>query len=434
MQELDMINEIRNCDDPSTLLLWAFDDRVSDDEEETIKYRRRKRFEALRKLLIMLDLSEAKDDSDPEIDHKTALEELTSFLYERIIYRDKLKRLHLDANCDRNGNAIDAKFVDAIDGNATGDRRTRKLLARKMHQTLNGKDVYVITDDRIKGSGDLVVKAYDANDYIANRDVDRNGQLFVFGSRKEWEHCFDQFIPELIDDIATNTQKKADKSSQTPGEELPELKALRASQLVRVRELKEDGSLGEIYGMFLSITPIEGGEIQCKNPKAFFSNIAVKAGKPAYSKEYEQYKDSILRTIVIYDEKDNLEGQNEFRASRKAGSSKLAVLKFKIEIRGSDTKKEVRHYEFQIYLPKGFANSKFSLRDSWESYSIKRANKVGRAFWPEDIYEVDHAQAQSDAFSGLEQELGFKLEQEDCNDELACQSIGGNSVDLYAAQ
>lgn len=408
--DLDMLNEIRNCDDPAKLLLFVFDNRVSDNRPETKEYRKRKRFEAARKLFAMLDIAAAKSHVEPKVNHKNALEELTDFLYKHMIYPDQLTPQYLVADCDEKGKALDAYFVDNLDNTDPNivNRRIQKFLARTMRQDRDGEPVRTITDDRIKKATDLVLKAYDANSDIASRDVDRNGQLFIFKSRAEWEHFFEGFVRELKENILTNTQKRLAQNSVANDLKagLEQLESLQKAKLVQVRWENEDGSPGDVYGMCLTNNG-ESTEILSKNPEAFFSNLAAKAGKATYSETYEKEKETIDDTIVIYQVKDNLEGEGEFNASREAGSAELAVLKFKIEIRGSDEKREIRHYEIQIYLPKGYADSKFSLSASHESYSIKRAIKVGRVYWPEDIYNVDHELAKHNAFNDLMKEKGF---------------------------
>ena len=97
--------------------------------------------------------------------------------------------------------------------------------------------------------------------------------------------------------------------------------------------------------------------------------------------------------IEISEFKDSLDG-NGFEGNCKGSSKDLEVLKFKMMVTRADDRKH--QYEFQIFLPKGFADTKFRKGVSWDEYHAKRffSEKVDELLFPNDLYpDIDRKKA-----------------------------------------
>lgn len=103
--------------------------------------------------------------------------------------------------------------------------------------------------------------------------------------------------------------------------------------------------------------------------------------------------DNLHECIDIADEKDTLNGE-EFNGSAPSSSKELKIHKFKLAVTRANGRKH--HYEFQIFLPDGYADAKYRKSVSWEEYRADRFFREGvdRLLFPESTYsELDRKAA-----------------------------------------
>ncbi len=78
---------------------------------------------------------------------------------------------------------------------------------------------------------------------------------------------------------------------------------------------------------------------------------------------------SIGNSVIIFDEKNSLDG-GEFNGSSKSSANGLKVHKFKMLITLADGRQH--HYEFQIFLPNGYADATYQNEINWGVYNVNR--------------------------------------------------------------
>lgn len=80
---------------------------------------------------------------------------------------------------------------------------------------------------------------------------------------------------------------------------------------------------------------------------------------------------------------------SKFNGSSQSSSSELKVYKFKLELTKADGRQH--HYEFQIFLPDGYADYLYRKGVSWEEYNVDRffSEGVDELLFPSHIYPID---------------------------------------------
>ena len=107
------------------------------------------------------------------------------------------------------------------------------------------------------------------------------------------------------------------------------------------------------------------------------------------NKEKRNVLESRLRnidsSIIIYETKDSLQGQ-EFEGSANSSASSLRIMKFRMALTLADGRQH--QYEFQIFLPDGYADATYRKGLSWEEYNVDRFfdEKVDELLFPPRIY------------------------------------------------
>lgn len=115
-------------------------------------------------------------------------------------------------------------------------------------------------------------------------------------------------------------------------------------------------------------------------------------------KKLEEKRLDLDKSVIISNEKDNLEGDGRFMGNSKASSSATKFLKFTMKVCHADGKK--CQYEFQIFLPNGFADYIYRKGVSWAEYQVKRFFKeqVAEILFPSAIFpQIDKKEAMEKA-------------------------------------
>lgn len=97
--------------------------------------------------------------------------------------------------------------------------------------------------------------------------------------------------------------------------------------------------------------------------------------------------------IEITEEKDSLDG-NGFDGNASSSSKDFKICKFKMRVTRADGRQH--QYEFQVFLPDGFADAKYRKGVGWEEYHADRffREEVDKLLFPESIYpELDREEA-----------------------------------------
>lgn len=110
-----------------------------------------------------------------------------------------------------------------------------------------------------------------------------------------------------------------------------------------------------------------------------------------------QRLENIDNSVEIYEIKDSLDGNGDFSGETEASSEELKVFKFKLHVK--DARNREHFYEFQCFLPDGYAEYLYRDNVNWEEYNVKRFfGGVHTLLFPPAIYgDVDYADAKEKA-------------------------------------
>jgi hypothetical protein len=150
-----------------------------------------------------------------------------------------------------------------------------------------------------------------------------------------------------------------------------------------VFENREDWE--DFYAMFKEEIKVEIRESLCDRLEEDIS--------PEENSIVQKRLDNLDESIEITDEKDTLNGE-EFNGSAPSSSKELKIHKFKLVVTRANGRKH--QYEFQIFLPDGYADAKYRKGVSWEEYRADRFFREGvdQLLFPESTYsELDRKAA-----------------------------------------
>ncbi len=103
-------------------------------------------------------------------------------------------------------------------------------------------------------------------------------------------------------------------------------------------------------------------------------------------------------SVEIKDVKDNSDGLNGFEGVSESSNPDLKVLKFKLEITKMD--ESMQRFEFQIFLPDGFADYHYRRGVSWAEYQVNRFydRQLDELLFPSQIFpELDREDTRKEA-------------------------------------
>jgi len=296
------------------------------------------KFEAARKLLLMKFFGRIRDYSEKEVDHEEALQYMMSIFNERII---KLP-----------------------EGARQGDVFTKYLVSHHEGADFKASSAEIVGEKPTEANSEHGLTR--VTNLICRRTIleDKSGN--------EREAFF-----------SVEPRDKTSFSRMT--------KALRYGGKIGQRDLDRNGlrlvfsnraDWEDFFRMFKEElkSEIEGGlkeqlehEMNRKQRKILESRLR-----------------SLDQSIIIHSVKDSLDGGG-FKGKSSVSSNDLRVHKFDLEVTRADGKQH--HYEFQVFLPDGYADSKYRKRVSWDEYDANRffSGNVDELLFPVKVYpQVDH--------------------------------------------
>lgn len=290
------------------------------------------KFEAARKLLLMKLIAEVRDCGEQCVDHEDALDYMTTFFNERIL---KLPEGH------RVGDLFDRYLISQHEGEKL---RTTSAEFRKEKPN----DIDPLSKIR--------VTFLECRRAIVKDKTGREREIFF---RK-------------------HPRKKTSDSRLT--------KALRYGTSIGEKDVDRNG-------IRLVFSSREDWEDFFKMFKSELKQEIEEGLREELETETDRRKKTVLesrlrsleQSIIIHDVKDSLDG-NGFRGSAHSSSPELKVYKFKLELTLADGRQH--HYEFQVFLPDGYADSMYRKGVSWDEYNVDRffRENVDELLFPAKIY------------------------------------------------
>ncbi|MBN2307238.1 hypothetical protein JXD20_04595 [Candidatus Peregrinibacteria bacterium] len=198
--------------------------------------------------------------------------------------------------------------------------------------------------------------------------------------------------------IGTNGKKREIFFGLDPrekGEESRLTKALRYGSHIGERDVDRNGlklvfekreDWEDFFAMFQA-------EIKCEIGEALRERLKKEDISETERVTMTTRLDNLDDCIQIMDVKDSLAG-NGFEGGSLASSKEFKVLKFRLNVTRANGQQH--KYEFQIFLPDGYADAKYRKGVSWEEYRADRFFKEGvdKLLFPEKHYgELDRKAA-----------------------------------------
>jgi mRNA-degrading endonuclease RelE of RelBE toxin-antitoxin system len=337
-------NDVALCNDVGTLTMMAYNENMAD----------KLRFEASRKLLLMEFMGEAMEQGERYEDHNEAMNFLNS------IFNQKFYELPEGAKIGENFEY----FLVAEHGE--DDMRAMKAEIRKEEPVKEEKDtnttisklrmrmtsvedpegrprqIHFAVEPRSKTLWSRLIKAFRYNQQIGEESLDRNGIRMIFASKED----MDDFLNKLKDTLeATIRENFQEQLNELEKEEIndKDLSRNRKKEIQKTRE-----------------------------------------GKRSVIKSRMKEEN-----VLIYDVKDSLEtgeAEQEYNPSK---SKKYRVKKFKLNVGRANGRRHT--YEFQCFLPDGYADTKYRHEVNWAEYEIRRFFEEGidELLFPSCIYNLD---------------------------------------------
>ncbi len=328
--------EIASCNDAAKLVLWSFDDRYA----PIIK------FEAARKLLLMKFIAEIRDYSKQEEDNDKALQYMMDVFNERVVdlpeggrIGDTVPHYLLSTHDPEDYRTVDAKLLKQKPNSMEGNRPTQltKLPCRRT--------------------------------IVINLEGEEREIFFYLDQRGK--------TPESR---LTKTLRYGSKIGE---------KDLDRNGFKLVFEEREDWE--DFFRMFQE-------EIKNEVKDDLYDRMDVAESEEDLARLQARI-DNIDESIEIDEKewKDSLDGKG-FKGNGKGSSENLKVLKFKMKVTRGDGRKH--QYEFQIFLPDGFADTEYRKGVSWDEYHAKRffKEKLDEVLFPPELYpDIDRKKSQEEA-------------------------------------
>lgn len=336
-ESAEMNNLVRTCHDPAKLVLLAFDDKKA----PKIK------FEAARKLLVMKLLADVRDYKKEESNYTDALNYMVHFL--------------------------DEKVLQVPEGAREGEIVTKYLVSH--HEGEEHKTAEAEFGDTMPTPDQI-----DKNTRITQLDCRRTIVTDPLGLERE---ILFRYEPREKEYGARVT--KAVRFNALIGEKDADRNGLRFVFASRA-------DWDDFYRMF------EGklkDEIRSGIEALLHTETNPKQQKILKSRLSALEKGNL---IVKHDEEDTLDGSTKYNGSDPASSPELKVLTFKLEVTMADG--TPYHYEFQVFLPNGYADTLYHSRVGHDVYTVNRfyAAGVDKILFPPKYYpKLDHEKAHEKA-------------------------------------
>ncbi|MBU0705712.1 hypothetical protein KJ807_00620 [Patescibacteria group bacterium] len=363
-ETMKMDHTVETTNNPAKLMLMAFNDDMDS----------KLRFDAARKLLLMQYIGEIRDCSEKEEDNAEALNYMMSLFNERIIELPKGAKIgartlrYLVSRHTQDTLATEStEILDSQPEDLEGDKLTRVTPLPSHKTTVTNeagqeREIFFGLIPRAKVDESRLIKTMRYGCHVGEKDVDLNGIRLNFDNREDWADFFRmQIIAKVKNEIREGLHERLEGNLNE--DERKEILA-RLDNLDQNKEVWDEFFRGIIKG-------------EMKNEDE--------------RKKILKKLNNIEQNIEISEPKDSLDGGG-FAGSAASSSKDLKIFKLKMKITRADGR---RHpYEFQIFLPDGYADIKY--RQGVNTYHIDKffTEGVDQQLFPEHYYKgIDREKA-----------------------------------------
>lgn len=310
------------------------------------------KFDAARKLLLMKYIGEIRDYSQKDEDHDRALQYMHSL--------------------------FDEQVVELPEGAKIGATTTKYLVSRHEEGTYRTIGTEILDEKPDESTLDELTKVTPLEWYkttVANKAGERRGIYYAISFRNK-------------------------------GDESRLIKALRYNAKVGERDVDRNG-IRQLFTEaedWIDFRPGLFEHIKSEVWEGLQERLETETDITEQEDILATLND-LDRCIEVTEPKNSLNGEG-FNGSAPSSSEKLKVDKFKMRVTRADGRQH--RYEYQAFLPDGFADEKYRKGVSWEEYNTNRFFEAGvdQLFFPEHIYSgINRKKAWAEALQRAHEKL-----------------------------